>query len=139
MDMGISFEKLKHPSQSPLSLFRLVEDPVQTCPNQTVPIVRSAGQSRSSLLKKKNEQTLPQILRDRHKFATFACVYGHVRWGLNREDAMRNRDNTNQNGEYDKWAAWTMNPPRDATPLIRCTSALLFVLAAGLHIVGFVA
>jgi len=32
MDMGISFEKLKHPSQSPLFLFRVVEDANKTCP-----------------------------------------------------------------------------------------------------------
>lgn len=37
-----SFEKLQHPSQSPLSLFHMVEDPDQICPIQTVSKVGSA-------------------------------------------------------------------------------------------------
>jgi hypothetical protein len=32
MDMGISFEKLKHPSQSPLFLFRRADEPGPNLP-----------------------------------------------------------------------------------------------------------
>jgi hypothetical protein len=42
MDMGISFEKLKHPSQSPLSLFHLEEEPDKTYPTRKDPGVGSA-------------------------------------------------------------------------------------------------
>ncbi len=52
---------------------------------------------------------------------------------------MGNWDNTDQNGEYNKWATWTMNPPRNAGYLIKYTSAFLFVLTAGTHIVDFIA
>jgi hypothetical protein len=37
MDMGISFEKLKHPSQSQLFLFRLAEGPKQKVPYPNSP------------------------------------------------------------------------------------------------------
>ncbi len=67
------------------------------------------------------------------------CDLKHVWWGLTREDAMGNWDNTDQNGEYNKWATWTMNPPRNAGYLIKYTSAFLFVLTAGTHIVDFIA
>ena len=42
MDMGISFEKLKHPSQSQLFLFCLAEEPRQTYPARINPKVRCA-------------------------------------------------------------------------------------------------
>jgi hypothetical protein len=82
----------------------------------------------------------------RHNFFAIAQILPHLRANLTifgggrlSEDAMTNWDNTDQNGEYNKWANWTMNPSRSSDPLVKYVSALVFVLTAGTYMVGIVA
>lgn len=52
---------------------------------------------------------------------------------------MSNFDNQDQSSEYEKWAKWTMNPPRSSDIKVKCLSVFLFVLTAGTHMAGIVA
>jgi len=74
MDMGISFEKLKHPSQSPLFPFCLAEEPRQTYPARINPKVRCAGYAAIGAFGS-NGRCQPEAAIDRkaYKFKTYQC------------------------------------------------------------------
>lgn len=55
------------------------------------------------------------------------------------EDVMVNWNDTDESGEYAKWANWNMKPKRSSDFMVKHVSAVVFLWTAGINVSGLVA